>query len=166
MRQIEMTNESATMIRLYRIHTLICLWIVLLTAAGCGKVEPISTATGQRLKALAAVYLDYAAARGVGPLNEGEFMRHLRTMPAFSMGLDDVNAESLNELLISPRDKLPFAIIYGVAISFSKNSVQPIIAHEAVGEAGTRFVAYANGDIDCLDCDTERSTVLSSAKGI
>jgi hypothetical protein len=118
-------------------------------AGGCSKTDQRDLQTADRLRIIVAAYLDYAVAKGTGPTNELQLRKHLSRTLAFvaakSQGLDDAT------LLLSGRDGKPFAIEYGLQVSLAPGTRAAPIAYEQQGEEGTRFVAFANGVVDCVD---------------
>lgn len=56
---------------------------------------------------------------------------------------------NLDELMISPRDKQPYVVRYGVKPSMGGK--QPVIAHEAVGVGGKKLVGFAAGEVREMD---------------
>lgn len=72
-------------------------------------------------------------------------------MPAFLSAECRVKPRAGGSAFISERDGEPFVIRYGVGISQAKGDAKPIIACEKKGKDGTRYVAFANGDVDCVD---------------
>ena len=103
------------------------------------------------MRGLTAVYLDFAVAKGKGPANEQQLRKHIRNVPAFLIEASGIDPRSSAAAFVSERDGEPLVIRYGVGISQQKGSIAPVIACEKKGKDGTRFVAFANGHVDCLD---------------
>jgi hypothetical protein len=147
------------------VHRLCCykalLFSSFIAVVGCGKQDPLSSATGLRLYGLATAYLDFAAAKGAGPADQEQLRRHMSNMPSFVTGVDP---NSIDASFSSERDGEPFVICYGQAISFSKSGQELPIAYEKSGKEGTRFVAFANGHVECLDANNS-SRILLALKG-
>ena len=104
-----------------------------------------------RLKGLATMYLDFAAAKGSGPTNEQEFRKHLRTVEKMVLEMNGVNPAAIDETFVSPRDNQPFVIVYGVGISGISGTKAPLVAYEKTGVNGKRLVAFANTKLDHVD---------------
>jgi hypothetical protein len=134
-----------------RILKLITLpWLLMPPMAGCGDSD-LSSPSANRLRVLAAVYLDYAAAKGTGPENEKQLHKHVRNVPGFLFDAAGVSPDAEADAFVSERDGETFVIRYGVGISQAPGDDAPVIAHEKTGKDGTRFVAFANGDVNCVD---------------
>jgi hypothetical protein len=124
--------------------------LTLIGAIGCGRSDDLSSPTAAKLRALTSVYLDFAAARGVGPASESELLAHWENLPWCQA--QGCNPEAA---LRSDRDGKPFVIHYGQSIWLSRKKSAPPIAHERDGQAGTVLVGYANGIIASVDKDTD-----------
>jgi hypothetical protein len=130
------------------------LWIAALAAAipaGCSwRSEELSSPTALRLKALAAVYLDFAVARGRGPANEHELKKHAQHVPAFALPngcpIPDV-AESWR----SERDGEPLVVLYSLSISRITTNDPPIVAFETLGENGKCLAVDACGKVESME---------------
>jgi hypothetical protein len=123
---------------------------VLLLAAGCSRSDQGAVRTADRLRTIAAVYLDYAAARGAGPANERELRTHMSHSLAGRLSAQAGSIEAA-KLFVSARDGEPFVLNYGQPICQSPGPATPPIAYERSGRDGTRFVAFANGLVKCVD---------------
>lgn len=137
------------------------LW---LGTVGCSDTDRLSTPTAQRLKGLSTAYLDYAVAKGSGPADFQSLLRHARNMEPFVLGLGVQGLAKVEDLFVSHRDGQPFIIHFGRPLSLSQEQAHAI-AYEASYVEGSRYVAYANGRIDCLEEGSAKSSVLGSAKG-
>src|SRR5438067_11979874 len=84
--------------------------------SGCSGSDALKSPTAARLKGLATMYLDYAAAKGSGPPNEEAFRKHLRTVEGFVLQMNGVDPKAIDATFISERDKEPFVVLYGVGI--------------------------------------------------
>jgi len=134
------------------------LLLPIVVLIGCGSDE-LSSPTAQQLRGLAAVYLDFAAAKGRGPENEQQLLRHVANVPAFVLGASKLTTHATESQLNSERDGEPFLIRYGVGVSQKHGRAAPIIACERKGKDGTRFVAFANGEIACIEASLVESAI-------
>lgn len=123
--------------------------LVLLPMAGCGRVDEAALLTEQRLRVISTAYLDYAVARGQGPANEGELRSHLANSAAAKFSMVEFGMENSQALFVSARDGAPFVLRFGVPIGVTRSGAAEAIAYEASGQDATRFVARADGKIEC-----------------
>jgi hypothetical protein len=124
--------------------------VALLFIAGCGE-DPLKSVAARRLKGLATMYLDYAAAKGGGPPNEEAFKKHLNTVEKFVLSGNGMDPSAINEAFISPRDNQPWVILYGVGIGRISGDSAPLVAYEKTGVKGKHLVAFANTKLDHVD---------------
>jgi hypothetical protein len=139
---------------MHRARFLLRRWmciVVLVTVASCGQQADLSSPTARQMRDLAAVYLDFAAARGQGPANEQQLRQHLRNVPAFLVEASGINSQPASRTFVSERDGEPLVIRYGVGISQKTAAEAPVIACEKKGKDGTRYIAFANGHVACVD---------------
>jgi hypothetical protein len=122
---------------------------ILVAATGCNESSELSSPAARRLHVLTTVYLDYAAAKGIGPANHEQLKAHFQNAPPFLLSAEGVSAKECETIFVSPRDGEPFRISYGERFAFRDDA--PIIACEQVGKDGMRLTAYANGRIDLVD---------------
>jgi hypothetical protein len=114
---------------------------------GCGEDRTSSDAvTEERLRQLASAYLNFAVARGAGPTNEQSLRQNLQALLPFG----GEGAPADKNCFLSERDGQPFMIRYGIAVSQEPGAKARLIAFEAKGVTGTRFVARANGHVESL----------------
>jgi len=67
-----------------------------------------------------------------------------------SLGGVGVDISRLDEYFISPRDKQPLQIRYGISVTnLGRNA--PLLAHEQTGVRGKKLAVYANNKIEELD---------------
>lgn len=125
--------------------------VLFIAALGCDRMDEASLRTESRLRVLSAAYLDYAAARGQGPENQGELRKHLANSLAAQITLQRLGVDDSPSLFVSERDGAPFVVRYGVPIQVMQGTRAAPIALEATGRQGTRFVAFADGRVECLD---------------
>jgi hypothetical protein len=125
-------------------------WLLVLPTAGCGESE-LSSPSANRLRALTAVYLDFAAAKGTGPTSEQQLRNHVENVPGFLLDAAGVASDVGRTGFVSERDGESFVIRYGIGVSQAPGNEAPVIAYEKTGKDGKRFVAFANGDVSCMD---------------
>ncbi len=125
-------------------------WIAMVTLAGCDQSGSLNSPTALQMRGLSAVYLDFAAATGKGPANEQQLLGHIKNVPQFLLAKSGITPSTTSRAFVSERDGEPFVIRYGVGICQQKRSAA-IIACEKKGNAGTRYVAFADGHVDCID---------------
>src|SRR6478672_11820177 len=113
-----------------------------ISLAGCSRSDPLKSPTAARLKGLATMYLDYAAAKGGGPPSEAEFKKHLHRGEKFVLQGNGVDPNAIDATFVSERDKEPFVVLYGVGISQISGTSAPVVAYEKTGVAGKRLVAF------------------------
>ncbi|HVT28738.1 MAG TPA: hypothetical protein VHE81_12055 [Lacipirellulaceae bacterium] len=123
---------------------------LLVFAAGCDQSGSLDSPTAMQLRALSTVYLDFAAARGRGPQDEHQLLAYIKNVPQFLLAEAGIAPGATSRALISKRDGEPFVIYYGEHICLKKHSSQ-VIACEKKGKDGTRYVAFADGHVDCID---------------
>jgi len=130
----------------------LCTAVVCAVAlTGCSRSDPLKSPTAARLKGLATMYLDYAAARGGGPPSEEEFKKHLRRVEKFVLQMNGVDPNAIDATFVSERDKEPFVVLYNVGISRISGTSAPLVAYEKTGVGGKRLVAFANTKLDHVD---------------
>jgi hypothetical protein len=129
-------------------------WLGLLALGavpGCGSDE-LNSPTAVRLRGLASLYMDYAASRtGKGPATEGEFKKHLRTLPDHVLNANGCDPNKIDEVFVSPRDQEPFVVRYGIKITRISGTEAPLVAHEKSARNGKLLVAFANGKVEHVD---------------
>jgi hypothetical protein len=123
----------------------------LFAAAGCSRDDPLKSPSAQRLRGLAMVYLNYAAARGAGPPNEAAFHKYAHSLEAIALQMAGVDPQRVDDIFVSPRDNEPFVVLYGVGISQISGKSAPLIAYEKTGVGGKRLVAYANTKLEYVN---------------
>lgn len=119
--------------------------------AGCTGSDALKSPTAARLKGLATMYLDYAAAKGSGPPSEAEFKKHLQRVEKFVLEMNGVDPKAIDATFVSERDKEPFVVLYGVGIGQISGISAPVVAYEKTGVGGKRLVAFANTKLDHVD---------------
>jgi hypothetical protein len=134
---------------------LVCLavcgaWLALI--AGCGE-DPLRSPTAARLKGVADVYLDYAAAKGVGPASVETLEAHRSALPEFVAG---PSGGGTSEWRTSLRDGQLFDIRYALAIRSFGGNEAALIACEREGEAGKVLAVDANARVQLIDAAKAR----------
>ena len=123
------------------------LVIALGMTVGCGPATeaPESTEMRSNMRSLAVAYGGYVREnRGRPPKDEKAFRKWLdKQGPDYP---EILQVESIDDIFISSRDDEPYVIAYGKA--------KAIVAYEAVGVDGKRFVADDLGVVEELDADT------------
>jgi hypothetical protein len=122
-------------------------WPVLV-AAGCSREDAAALQTAARLRAIAAAYLDFAVATGVGPANELQLRKQMAQSLAVVSAKQIAGSESIDGFLISARDGTPFELRFGLPISQTPGG--GTIAIERTGADGSRYVAFTNGVVECI----------------
>jgi hypothetical protein len=123
-------------------------WLGLVFIAGCGGSDALNSPTAQRLRALANMYLNYAAARGGGPDSEQTFKKYVRSADRIVLDMNGIDPNAIDTLFVSERDQQPFVVNYGVAITRISGTSAPLVAYEKTGKNGMRLVAYANTKVE------------------
>lgn len=124
--------------------------LAFLSAVGCGHSGNLPTPVELQLRALSAVYLDFAAAKGKGPADEKQLLAHIRNVPQFLLAGAGMTPGATRSVLVSQRDGQPLVIRYGIGICQKKKSA-PMIACEKNGQDGKRYAAFADGHVECMD---------------
>jgi hypothetical protein len=123
-------------------------------ACGCGlSVGCESPPTGpdvESLKAVVELYAQYAAShQGKPPAGEADLRKFLVGLEGQARAAGEPPAARgtrYDAYFVSTRDGKPFVIRYGTPVSYDPKSTE-VLAAEAVGIGGKRFVAYANGTV-------------------
>jgi hypothetical protein len=115
---------------------------------GCGADE-LNSPTAQRLRGLAVICLDYAAARGSGPKDQETLVKHMGAVHESVLTLNNIDPKD-PRLFISDRDQEPFVFRWGQGISYGTPN-PPLLAHEKTGKNGQRLVVYADGELGLVD---------------
>ena len=123
----------------------------LLATVGCGGREGEITPTAARLQAIINGYLDYAVASGEAPANEEQLRACIAGSPAFLVAMSQHGIGTIDELFVSPRDGHRFVIVFGVPVTFAPGTLAAPVVYERNGQDGTRFVAFANGTVECME---------------
>ena len=139
--------QTATPMSLTMWSTVIC--IAMSAATGCNESDPLTAVTVSRLKDIATVYLDYAAAKGAGPLSVNQLHQHMQNTAGFKLSTRP-HENGDTAIFKSARDGQPFVIRYGVNVCQDPGSTAPPIAFEREGRDGTRYVALANGEVTSI----------------
>ena len=130
------------------------LMVALAMIAGCGDSDELNSPTAMRLKALATMYLDYAAQKsGGGPPNEAELKKYMKLVEGWVLEDRGVDPKNLDALFISPRDQEPFVVLWGVGIKQISGTKAPLVAYEKNAKNGKRLIVFANTKLDYVDDD-------------
>jgi hypothetical protein len=132
-----------------------------LVLVGCNHSNSADITTEQRLRALAAAYLDYAVANGRGPVDATELQQSLRSLAPFKVPEGIRGELEASSFLTSARNEQPFVICYGHSICLNPSETGPVIAYESTGDAVNCYVAFANGDVKLVS-DDQLKDVLPS----
>ena len=112
------------------------IWVLI--AAGC------TGEGGERdradLNALSVYYLDYARSNRTPPANEQVLRQYIEAVPVELR--QQLNAEDVDSLFVSPRDGKPYVVIYGEA---TRGEIPDVFAYEQDGADGKRWVARSLG---------------------
>jgi hypothetical protein len=120
-----------------------------LSLAGCGGGSEVSGTDYQarrQLSLIAEMYGNYMQERGGPPKDEGEFKAFLTEWAA--RRLEPYNVESVDELLVSPRDEQPFVVVYGKKLVSKDAPNSPWAAYEQTGVDGKRLAAQVRGVLE------------------
>jgi len=117
---------------------------------GCGSTT-VDPAVATNLKAVASMYTEYSAAHSnTGPTDLDSFKKFARTIDSRTLGSLGIELNRLDDFFVSPRDKQPLQIRFGVPVTnLGQNA--PLIAHEQTGVGGKKLAVYANNKILELD---------------
>jgi hypothetical protein len=135
----------------------LCLALNCLALTGCDEGEPSATET--QLHHLATVYLNYVAATGTPPAAEQMLVKQMANLAPFVAAENPLPGDGKSLPFRSQRDGAPFVVRYGQGISLAEGQAAPVIAYEQQGADGTRYVAYANGKVECLSDDEARRLI-------
>lgn len=119
---------------------------------GCSRMDEAALQTERRLRVISAAYLDFAAARGNGPANAAELRTHLANSAAAKFLSQELGGVDTATLFTSARDGAQFVLRFGVPIAISQGRAAPIM-YEARGRDETRFIAFADGRVECVSAD-------------
>src|SRR5437667_6839764 len=120
---------------------------------GCGGKEGQVPPVERNLKALAVFYGRYLGQnRGVGPPNEADLKKFIRSRPATELETFGVTPDGLDEIFKSPRDNQPFGIAWRAQPGPpGPDGSAAMVAWEANGVGGKRYVVDAVGRIEEID---------------
>jgi hypothetical protein len=130
------------------------LSLSLLLIIGCGPTVDLSSPTAQRLQSLAVVYLDYAGAKGSGPVDEQQLFRHIVNVSPALLPITELNADTASRYFVSERDGKPFVVRYGLSVHGQQNLALLPIAHEQQGQDGELLAMFANGEIRLVGAES------------
>jgi len=129
--------------------------------AGCGPNTAKISQESSNLKPLGVLYGQFTGQhRGQAPANEAEFKTFVKaTDPSFLKSFNVTDAESL---FISTRDNKPFIVLYGAPSGPAGPGGQPVIAYEAEGHGGKRYVVSFMGAVEEVDAKRFQELVPSA----
>ncbi len=132
-------------------NPLIALSVLFLSvASGCFSRPDNVERENSTIKPLAVAYGSYISShRGVPPANEEGFRQHLQNTWENLKNFHQLT--SVDDLLISNRDKQPYVILYGDVTGPKGPAGMPVVAYEKTGVNGKRFVASSLGAIEEVD---------------
>ena len=90
-----------------------------LALAGCGSKEGKLSENDAHLKALSVLYGRYISAhRGMGPTDEAEFKKFIKSFPPGDLESLQVDPNDLDKTFKSPRDNQPYGVAtrHGAAV--------------------------------------------------
>lgn len=128
-------------------------------AAGCQdksgrELEPVES----NVKNIAIFYGRYVSQnRGRTPPNEEALKKFIASHPANELAA--LKITDVGQLFVSPRDKQPYVVRYGVVLPPPSPTGSPVVAYEKEGVGGRRFVAFAHAGVEELDDDRFRELV-------
>ena len=121
--------------------------------AGCGGGAGKLPENDAHLKALAIVYGKYMQThRGVGPTDEAEFKKFIKSFNAGDLEGWRIDANDLDKTFTSPRDKQPYGVAYKTrgGVPGGPGGSQ-MVAWEHTGSGGKRVVADTLGKVEEID---------------
>jgi hypothetical protein len=99
-------------------------------------VSPEGTIVQSRLTAVHFLHSAFRQKRNRSPTDAGELQEFGLELPTQEGGPVSLT----NDFLVSPRDQRPIVVRYGLDMK----SGDPLLAHEANGHNGRRFVVYGS----------------------
>lgn len=137
-------------------RTMILLVAVLVFSGGCAgeKLSESDAAQHSNMRALAVAYGQFTSQnRGRVPKSEADLRKFIeKNGPDF---LTSLGVETIDDMFVSTRDKEPYVVIYG--------KPSKVVAYEAVGVNGKRFIAGDIGDTREVT-EEEFQTLVPNAK--
>lgn len=111
--------------------------------------DPAATETEARLRQLVTAYLNYTVARGEAPASRDVLETQVAHLAPFASARCK-KCSAHESPFHSLRDGHPFVIRFGVGVSLEAGTAAPPIAYERQGREGTRYIAFANGTVECV----------------
>ncbi len=135
-----------------RLPYCLLLTAVSLIPSGCGKEAPASGGENeQHIRRVAILYGRFTGThRGKTPANADEFKKFAKGVEAAADGAK-LDATGVDALFVSPRDQLPYTVVYKPATAPSMDGTAPVIVYEQQGAGGKRLVAFSNGKVEQAD---------------
>lgn len=129
-----------------------CLLLVALGCSSGGPESPVPTRRDEgKLKLLGVEYGKFVALNeNVPPRDQEEFLQYLRSRESRLAGY---GLESIDELLVSPREGHKMIVVHGDKQGIMSPDGFPWAAYEETGVGGTRLVVSGRGTIVEMDQD-------------
>ena len=121
----------------WRLPCMCLLFLILVSGCGANKTSPQEERDIRRIALFYGKYIQRH--RGEAPGNEQEFKEFIRKSNP------KVNPD---ELLVSPRDKLPLIVVYKESAAGNQGAV---VAYEKQGASGRRMVVMSTGEVRDLE---------------
>jgi hypothetical protein len=135
--------------RVLSLAVISCSLLLAVLSIGCGSRARPAAPGEKNIRALAVFYGRYIGShRGQPPANEAAFKAFVKSLkPEDIAGMVD-GATDAETLFISPRDKEPFVIRYGLRPG---PGAPEVLIHEKNGLNGRRLVALGLGAVEEVD---------------
>lgn len=118
--------------------------------AGCGGSAAQKAEEASTLKPLMVLYGRYVGQhRGKPPADEAEFRKYVEAQSP--QDLANIGVTDPAKLWVSSRDSQPYVIRYGAVTGPPGPAGMPVVAYEAKGSGGKRYVASSLGAVDEVD---------------
>jgi hypothetical protein len=118
--------------------------------SGCGGSAAQKAEEASTLKPLMVLYGRYVGQhQGKPPANEAEFRKYVEAQGP--QDLANLGVTEPAKLWVSSRDNQPYVILYGDVTGPPGPAGKPVVAYEAKGVGGKRYVASSLGAVDEVD---------------
>lgn len=136
----------------------VCLMVVASLCLGCSSASAPAKGLDNELKPLGILYMKYVGRhQGKSPGSREELENFIK-----SNGQDELKGMGISDtgaIFLSSRDGSPLIVRYGVQIPPPGPGGPSIVAYEAIGSNGRRFVANSMGGVEELDEATLKEKV-------